>query len=268
MYVWSENIASRGGQEVGSCLIKHFKNGISNDTKKIILYSDSCGGQNRNIKVTLLLKKFLSENENVQEIEQKFFVSGHSYNSCDRCFSLIEKRKRFVGDVFTPNDWLNVIESSKVSSPKFHITPMQAEDFTSSYDLEKLIVNRKVDVQKGKINWFGFRIIRHEKDELFHINAEENGVSKIINIKKKGIDENIFRQLHMKCLYPDGKEICQKKYEDLMALLKFIPKQHHSFYLDLKHGGVERDFGLASDSEPEYDSDGDEDNDVIFVDSN
>lgn len=246
MYVWSENIASRGGQEVGSCLLKHLKNHISTETTKIILNSDSCGGQNRNIKVTLFLKKFLSENCTVESIEQKFFVSGHSYNSCDRCFSLIEKHKRFVGDVYSPADWLKVINESKVSSPKFHITPMLPEDFFSSSALEKLIVNRKIDAQKEKINWFGFRQIRYLKRDFFHIIVKENGVWKNINIQKKRIGEATFRETYMECLYPKGNEISQKKYEDLMELLKFIPKQHHVFYVNLSHNGDEADLGLAS----------------------
>jgi hypothetical protein len=53
MNVWSENIASRGAQEIGSCLLKHIDNFIPPQVKHLILYSDSCGGQNRNIKMSL-----------------------------------------------------------------------------------------------------------------------------------------------------------------------------------------------------------------------
>lgn len=97
MYVWNESVASRGGQEIGSCLIHHFKNNLPSKTKRVIAYSDSCGGQNRNIKLTVLLKKYLNDllpdNMPLQKIEQKYFLPGHSYNSCDRCFrGLIHSR--------------------------------------------------------------------------------------------------------------------------------------------------------------------------------
>lgn len=97
MYIWSENIASRGGQEIGSCLVEHLKNHIPQNTKTVKLYSDACGGQNRNIKLTLMLKKFLHDllpDTSLESIQQKYFVPGHSYNSCDRCFGLIEKAKK------------------------------------------------------------------------------------------------------------------------------------------------------------------------------
>lgn len=60
VYMWSENMASRGAHEIGSCVIKHLQTYDSDNTKKVYLYSDSCGGQNRNIKITLLLKKVLN----------------------------------------------------------------------------------------------------------------------------------------------------------------------------------------------------------------
>lgn len=74
MYIWSENVASRGGQEIGSCVLKHLRENVPPEASKVILYSDSCGGQNRNIKLTLLLKKFLhdvSPDESLEIIEQK-----------------------------------------------------------------------------------------------------------------------------------------------------------------------------------------------------
>lgn len=48
MYVWNESMASRGPQEIGSCLLHFIKNYVH--TEKLIMYSDQCGGQNRNIK--------------------------------------------------------------------------------------------------------------------------------------------------------------------------------------------------------------------------
>ncbi|XP_033212760.1 uncharacterized protein LOC117170240 [Belonocnema kinseyi] len=102
MYVWTVNVASRGGQEIGSCLLNHLRTRLQPGVKKIILYSDSCGGQNRNIKVAMMLKHFLASSK-VDFIAQRFFLSGHSYNSCDRCFSFIEKKSREKEAAATPD---------------------------------------------------------------------------------------------------------------------------------------------------------------------
>lgn len=49
MYVWDETVASRGAQEIGSCIRKHLLSHVQK-AKHIIAFSDACGGQNRNFK--------------------------------------------------------------------------------------------------------------------------------------------------------------------------------------------------------------------------
>ncbi|XP_033211160.1 uncharacterized protein LOC117169111 [Belonocnema kinseyi] len=51
MYVWKESIASRGDLEIGSCLLRHLQENLNPNISTMKLYSDSCGGQNKNIKV-------------------------------------------------------------------------------------------------------------------------------------------------------------------------------------------------------------------------
>ena len=50
MYVWHEPIASRGPPEISSCLLYHFNHFLPKECENVILYSDGCGAQNRNIK--------------------------------------------------------------------------------------------------------------------------------------------------------------------------------------------------------------------------
>nr|CAH7755794.1 unnamed protein product [Callosobruchus chinensis] len=80
MYVWNESQGSRGPQEIGTCLLHYTKNFVS--TSKLIMYSDQCGGQNRNIKIALLCKYILETGQTtLHQIDHKFLVSGHSYIS-------------------------------------------------------------------------------------------------------------------------------------------------------------------------------------------
>lgn len=174
MYIWSENIASRGAQEIGSALLYHFKHHLPTATEQIILYSDSCGSQNRNIKLTLMLKKFLVISERILKIEQNFFIPGHSYNSCDRCFGLIERQKKSTENIFCPQHWINLIKQSKKSAPKFVVTELCEEDFFSSQAQEKLIKNRRDTVDKQKINWFKIRRIVNMASDPFVLEVEMN----------------------------------------------------------------------------------------------
>ena len=47
MCVWPEHVASRGADEVGSCLLKAIPT-MLRDKRKLIVWSDSCSGQNKN----------------------------------------------------------------------------------------------------------------------------------------------------------------------------------------------------------------------------
>lgn len=71
--VWLENEASKGTQEVGSCLKKFIEN-IKPTAKKLILWSDACGGQNRSIKLTLILIHVLQNHPLLESISIRYGI--------------------------------------------------------------------------------------------------------------------------------------------------------------------------------------------------
>ena len=266
MYVWSEDLASRGSQEIGSCLFAHFKKHLPSTIKHLILYSDSCGGQNRNIKLTLMLKHYLASS-NIESIEQKFFLSGHSYNSCDRNFGIIEKERKLHKVISRPSDWVNIIQSAKKREPKFTVTEMDSDDFFECETLTDIIVNRKVDKNKNKISWLDTRSILYKKDQLFDIIiTDDNNKRQVIDIQKRNVSKEKFTNSTLCHLYPFGREISKKKYDDLMQLIDYIPAEHRQFFRDLKYENSSEDEDLdfalasgASDSESDCDSDSESD---------
>lgn len=250
MYVWNESVASRGSQEIASCLYKHLFKYVPKDTRKIILLSDSCGGQNRNIKMSMMLKNFLSiwQHPELKSIQQHFYVSGHSYNSCDSSFSTIEKQKRSTQDIFSVEHWINVIRQAKKKEPKFVVTQMTKTDFFSSESLEKLIVNRKKTISGEKINWFRFQKIIYERENQFLLKSVDYGngdAVQTISLAKRGSNNVLRKKLNY--LYPDGRPISKKKYDDLQQLSKNIPEQYRSFYRLLRYvdNSSIKDHGLA-----------------------
>lgn len=262
MYNWNESTASRGSQEIGSCLYKHFIKFVPKDTQNIILWSDACSGQNRNIKMALMLKKFLcmSDYPDLTSIEQHFFVSGHSYNSCDRSFGLIEKQKRMTESIFVPEHWINVMKQAKKNEPKFVVVEMLKNDFFSSKPLEMLIINRKITTSGEKINWLKVQKITYERFSPFMLDFVNYGADSTITVslQKKCTFEN-FSSVELPCLFPEGREINYLKYQDLQKLLKYIPKKYHPFYRSLNHdrSNLCKDYALA-DRQSSDDDSGDE----------
>lgn len=252
MYMWSENVASRGANEIVSCLIKHMKNYLPESTENIILYSDSCGGQNRNIKMTMILKKILTNLVNVNTITQNFFISGHSYNSCDRCFGIIDKQRKTTEDIFLPIHWENIVRAAKKRDPKFEVVHMTANDFYSSQKLLDLIVNRKISCENEKINWHKIEFIKNIKHKPFTIFIKQfqTDYEMQVNLHKKDVLQHMFVNVELENT-KEG-EISKEKYEDLISLLSYIPSKYHEYFKNIKHSGMSvGDYSLAENSDEE-----------------
>lgn len=110
-------------------------------------------------------------------------------------------------------------------------------------------MNRKKNTEGNKINWFDFRSLIHRKQEPFILNSICcDGIEQKTCIKKKGTTDETLIMCDTSILYPGGRSISKKKFDDLIQLLKFVPKEHHDFFNNLKFDN-EEDYGLASDDE-------------------
>ena len=71
-YTWIETEGGRGAQDIGSVLKKHINECIPSKGETLIRWSDSCGGQNRNIKICLLMQYVLYTHPSLKSISFKY----------------------------------------------------------------------------------------------------------------------------------------------------------------------------------------------------
>lgn len=178
-------------------------------------------------------------------------MSGHSHNSCDRNFGLIEKERKKHEIVNSPDHWIEIIKGTKKKEPTFEVTKMEPNDFFTSQDLQILIVNRKVD--EKKINWLKTRTIKLDKEQLFYLYMfYDDELLRRVDIRKKNVTPQQFKETELSILYPHGNTITKAKYDDLMQLVTFIDPKHGPFYQQLRTNEVLNDYDFASgDSEDE-----------------
>lgn len=152
--------AGRGSQQVGSCILKHVRERLGNDdVKNLILWSDSCGGQNRNIKLTLMLKALLVDHPTLQTIRLRFLESGHSFLPNDTDFGRIECALKYHQRLYTPEDYMRIIQIMQKINKPMQVHMMRKEDFFSSANLEKRITNRKKATDGSKVSWLNTKEI-------------------------------------------------------------------------------------------------------------
>ena len=107
--MWHEGIASRGSNEIASCILKYLHNNGSQATN-LVTFSDSCGGQNRNVNVLCVWLHIVESNDYpYTTVDQKFMTVGHSYLPNDRDFGSIETARCKMNHVFVPQDWCELV---------------------------------------------------------------------------------------------------------------------------------------------------------------
>lgn len=240
MYVWDETIASRGSQEIGSCLIHYINNAVPQNITKIIAYSDSCGGQNKNI---VKLFMYLVKATRLHEIHHKFLEPGHTYMECDQDFGIIEKVKRKIPQVFVPEHWRQLIKSS---CKKFTVYEMPKENFYSFSKLNDLINDPRRDVEKHVIKWREIQYFYFTKEsETFSFFYKQTLDSefpfnkcicpaKAVGRPKLALKDT-FVQLNLESL-----KINELKWKNLQTLLEYIPPKYHEYYNNMKHEKKEK----------------------------
>ncbi|ETM38991.1 hypothetical protein L914_14811 [Phytophthora nicotianae] len=82
---------------------------LANGHRKLTIYADNCGGQNKNNCVIKMLLA-LDQTGELDVVELKFFVKGHTKNAVDRGFRLM--RKKFANeDMWTADQLLELFRT-------------------------------------------------------------------------------------------------------------------------------------------------------------
>lgn len=92
-YIWDKTNGGPGSCEIGTFLINYLC-ALPRNVKEVVLYSDTCGGQNRNQFVTIGLWYAMSKNTSLVKVSQKFFEKGHSVTECDSMHAAIEHSRK------------------------------------------------------------------------------------------------------------------------------------------------------------------------------
>ena len=167
--MWPESTASRGTHEICSSILKYLTLRASPQANHLIVYSDACGGQNRNINVACLWLYIVSSTSYpYTTIDHKFMVSGHSYLPNDRDFGSIEKVSRHAQSVYTPEDWFTLVETAR-KKYAFQVVRMTQSDFVTPAPVRSEIVYRKMNTRKEKVEWLSIGWIRTVKDKPYQI---------------------------------------------------------------------------------------------------
>uniref|UniRef100_A0A915KLF4 PiggyBac transposable element-derived protein domain-containing protein n=1 Tax=Romanomermis culicivorax TaxID=13658 RepID=A0A915KLF4_ROMCU len=76
-YVWTELDSKRGANEIGTCAKQFIKMQVKKGKKKIVIWSDNCGRQNRNKFLMSMYHKLVQETPNLELTQHCYLETGH-----------------------------------------------------------------------------------------------------------------------------------------------------------------------------------------------
>lgn len=112
MYIWLETEHKKGSNEIASFVYHRLKNTDLTNVHTIRLFSDGCGGQNKNQVMLSMLSKFLHECPSyIKNINYFYPIVGHSFIPPDRIFGRLEKQFRKIPCLTSINEYMNIFET-------------------------------------------------------------------------------------------------------------------------------------------------------------
>ena len=143
MFLSPEGLHKKGGSSVCNFVLYVIEREFdSKKYSKIYLFSDACGGQNRNYMVVRFFSSLSAHLKT--EIVYLYPVRGHSFNQCDRNFGMYTQKKKAAERIETQSSYVKIIESAR--NPPFII--VQNTDIILK-DYEKVF---KISFKELKIN--------------------------------------------------------------------------------------------------------------------
>lgn len=111
-YLWTENLYAKGSNQIASAVYHRLTNSNLENVTTVKLFSDGCGGQNKNTIVVGMIARWMQQApENVTKILLYFPVVGHSFIPPDRVFGILERKFQDLSVINNPDEYIDIIKN-------------------------------------------------------------------------------------------------------------------------------------------------------------
>lgn len=131
-YGYSEDTAKKGCNEVVSFLHDYITNHLDNNVKHLLLFCDSCAGQNKNFTFFRYCHYVVHYLKRLSSVTITFPMRGHSFLECDKNMGLINSKSRAE----VPRQWADAIRAARVKPQPFIVIEVSQDmvrDWTSFF---------------------------------------------------------------------------------------------------------------------------------------
>lgn len=221
-YWFNETAADMTSNTFASFLIDYIERHCLLLKLPIIIFSDGCTYQNRNVTLANALLR-LSKLHGITII-QKFLVPGHTQMECDSVHSAVE-RKLKNREIHLPSEYCTITKEACKRNP-YEVLEIDY-DFVKNYADPKHWVYKSIRPGRkaGDPQVVDIRAIKYAPDSPIQVKLDFNNDWIDLPQRPKVQYEEPYQQLHS-----DRLPITSTKYEHLQQLKLVIPKDCHLFY--------------------------------------
>ncbi|XP_063216697.1 uncharacterized protein LOC134527714 [Bacillus rossius redtenbacheri] len=242
LFLYHEGQANKGPNETCSFLHKYISDNVPPCVKELHLYSDACGGQNKNnCMVRFLLS--LTDTNRFDIIIHRFPIRGHSYLACDRDFALVKRVLKKTDRYYVPMEVCQLITSAGVPG-KFTVNMVTSDDvldfknwWPSHYKKTCLSLESQIKAvprsQKQDFAVSRFVEFQYNSRHKGTVVASEfiGGLVSHTFVLRQSSDKSLNPTIPVQKAYPaKNVPINAKKIIDLKKVLRYVPGEHRDFY--------------------------------------
>lgn len=219
-FIWHEGAGGLGANEFSGILtyflLEKIIPNLPSDDKTIILYSDGCTYQNRNVILSNALLN-ISIQSNITII-QKMLEKGHTQMEADSMHSTIE-RKIKNRTINVPADYVSICQQARLN-PRPYVVKYLAHNIFKKMDALKFYSSIRPGKKSGDPVVTQIRALKYQDGQIqFKFNFSDEW----INLPQR-INSSI-QPLHFEILpnlYNEPLKISKEKYDHLQFLKKTI----------------------------------------------
>lgn len=232
-YMWHEGEGGRGSCEISTCVFRYLSS-LSSNIDHVVLYSDTCGGQNRNAGFSAMCLHAVKDLP-ISIIDHKFMESGHSQMECDSVHAAIETARKNV-PVYSPQGYYTLVRMARKTKP-YEVIELGHADFLDFKSLsQQTMRNKTKDSEVGSVRWQKIKWMRYTKEnprciQFKYEMSEEFHVLEVGKQETRGS-----HAIEPKKLNNSPPGISALKKRDLLTLCTngSIPSSYLDFYQSLK----------------------------------
>ena len=233
---WDDSQGNRSPNEISTCVYNYLMKCV--DIDEVRMMSDGCGGQQKNAVFATMCVEAVTKHPSTQQIDYKFFETGHKQMECDSMHFVIENATK-IAAIFVPSEWVTTAKLARKNPEPYHVKRLSFSDFLTFKERRQQRFPRNIKDCHGKlVKWKNVRWLRYNKTNPDCIFSKYNLEEPTPFLCPRGKMQRRNSSSIISSAYSNQLQICYKKAGDILSLCQtsVIPKLSHNFYKTLKSG--------------------------------